>query len=173
MSSVSPKYWRRSEWPMMTWVQPISSSMAGQISPVYAPSFSQYRSCAPMATFEPLAASIANIEIDVGRADNDFVAGVAGHQGQEIVEECLGLLGVLVHLPVGGHQLLSAWIPLWKLWHEALESVKRRYTWVVRGLRPRKMTSGWLTSCPLAPLRREVFCLPEIPARLRRRWRCA
>ncbi len=34
MSSVSPKYCRRSEWPMMACVQPTASSMLGQTSPV-------------------------------------------------------------------------------------------------------------------------------------------
>jgi len=34
LSSVSPKYWRRSECPMMTWVTPTETSMAALISPV-------------------------------------------------------------------------------------------------------------------------------------------
>ena len=34
VSSVSPKYWRRSEWPMMTCVQPAARSMPAEISPV-------------------------------------------------------------------------------------------------------------------------------------------
>jgi hypothetical protein len=31
---------------------------------------------------------------------------VAGNQGQEFIKKGLRLLGILVHLPVGGHQLL-------------------------------------------------------------------
>jgi len=34
MSSFSPKYCRRSEWPMITCVTPTASSMPGEISPV-------------------------------------------------------------------------------------------------------------------------------------------
>ena len=34
VSSVSPKYWRRSEWPTMTCVTPASSSIAVETSPV-------------------------------------------------------------------------------------------------------------------------------------------
>src|ERR1700687_4138982 len=34
VSSVSPKYWRRSECPMMTWVTPTASNMLAHISPV-------------------------------------------------------------------------------------------------------------------------------------------
>jgi hypothetical protein len=36
--SVSPKYCRRSEWPRITYWQPASASIAGETSPVKAPS---------------------------------------------------------------------------------------------------------------------------------------
>ena len=39
-SSVSLKYWRRSEWPMMTYLTPSSLSISAEISPVNAPDFS-------------------------------------------------------------------------------------------------------------------------------------
>ena len=39
--SVSAKYWRRSEWPTMTYSTPRSSSMSALISPVNAPDFSK------------------------------------------------------------------------------------------------------------------------------------
>ena len=47
VSLVSPKSWRRSEWPMMTCVQPASRSIGAEISPVNAPFGSQWRFCAP------------------------------------------------------------------------------------------------------------------------------
>ena len=34
VSSVSAKYWRRSEWPMITYFTPASTSMPVEISPV-------------------------------------------------------------------------------------------------------------------------------------------
>src|SRR5258706_6571815 len=54
-----------------------------------------------------LAALNRHAKIYVGWADDDFVPRVAGNQGQEVMKKCLRLLRVLVHLPVGGHQLLS------------------------------------------------------------------
>ena len=60
-----------------------------------------------MATFRALGGFDGHIKIDVGRADDDFVAGMAGDQGQEVAEEIAGLIGILVHLPVGGHQLFA------------------------------------------------------------------
>src|ERR1039457_2137541 len=46
LSSVSLKYWRRSLWPMSTWVTPRALSISGEVSPVQAPWFSQCISCA-------------------------------------------------------------------------------------------------------------------------------
>jgi len=48
--SVSPKYWRRSLWPMMTYLTSRSASMSAETSPVNAPDFSKYRFSAPTAT---------------------------------------------------------------------------------------------------------------------------
>ena len=48
-----------------------------------APSFSQCIFCAPMATLEPLAASICGRQIDERRADDDFVARVVRRPGAE------------------------------------------------------------------------------------------
>ena len=41
VSSVSPKYWRRSEWPTIAPETPSSSSIGAETSPVYAPSGAQ------------------------------------------------------------------------------------------------------------------------------------
>ena len=46
VSSVSPKYCRRSEWPTSEPATPSSSSIGAEISPVYAPSGSQWTFCA-------------------------------------------------------------------------------------------------------------------------------
>src|ERR1022692_353229 len=59
VSSVSPKYCRRSECPMMTWVTPRASNIAAEVSPVNAPSCFQCTFWPPMATFDPLADSSA------------------------------------------------------------------------------------------------------------------
>jgi len=59
VSSVSPKYWRRSLWPMITYSTPRSFSIAAEISPVYAPAASQCTFCAPSFTFDPAQAAAA------------------------------------------------------------------------------------------------------------------
>ena len=60
-----------------------------------------------MATLDPCSASMADIEINVGRAHDNFVASVAGNQGEEVAEKVARLVGILVHLPVGGHHLFA------------------------------------------------------------------
>jgi len=55
-SSFSPMTCRRSEWPQMTYVHPISLSITGLISPVKAPDLSKYISWAPMAMCDLLMA---------------------------------------------------------------------------------------------------------------------
>src|SRR5579859_4069404 len=56
ISSVSPRYTRRSEWPTMThWHRPWI--IAGDTSPVYAPFISQKQSCAPSFTPDPSSTS--------------------------------------------------------------------------------------------------------------------
>ena len=59
VSSVSPKYWRRSLWPMMTYSTPISFSIAPEISPVYAPLSAQWMFWAPTLTLDPFRISTA------------------------------------------------------------------------------------------------------------------
>jgi hypothetical protein len=49
-ASSSPNSWRRSEWPMMTCLQPASASCDGATSPVNAPFSSQKQSCAATVT---------------------------------------------------------------------------------------------------------------------------
>ena len=56
ISSVSAKYWRRSEWPSTTYSAPTALSMSAEISPVYAPDFSQCMFCAPTLMLLPSAA---------------------------------------------------------------------------------------------------------------------
>ena len=48
-SSLSPKTWRRSEWPRMTWVTPNALSIGAETSPVNAPLSSKCMFCAPSA----------------------------------------------------------------------------------------------------------------------------
>ena len=57
VSSVSAKYWRRSEWPSTTYCAPTALSMSAEISPVKAPLFSQCMFCAPTLMLLPLAAA--------------------------------------------------------------------------------------------------------------------
>ncbi len=59
VSSVSAKYSRLSEWPMITYLTPRSSSMHGAISPVKAPFSSKYIFSAPILMLVPSAAARA------------------------------------------------------------------------------------------------------------------
>ena len=80
VSSVSPKYWRRSLWPMMTYFAPASSSIPVEISPVYAPDSFQWQFSAPMPTWVPAAAataagtSIAGVQHTTSTFVKSFVA---------------------------------------------------------------------------------------------------
>src|SRR6266550_4671251 len=58
-ASVSPKSVRRSECPMIAYAAPASTIIAALISPVNAPSRSQYRSCAATPTLLLRAGSAA------------------------------------------------------------------------------------------------------------------
>ena len=64
-----------------------------------------------------------DIKINVGRANSDFIPRMSGNQGQEIAEVVSCLIGILVHLPVGGHQLFAG--------HDC----------------PFKISYAWLTQC--------------------------
>src|SRR5687768_4167302 len=59
VASVSPNSVRRSEWPMITNSAPASLIIGALTSPVNAPSRSQYKSCAAIATLLLRAASAA------------------------------------------------------------------------------------------------------------------
>ncbi len=61
VSSVSPKYCRRSLWPMITWLQPAALIMGAETSPVKAPSLSQNTFCAPILMFVPRTVSTAAV----------------------------------------------------------------------------------------------------------------
>ncbi len=60
-----------------------------------------------MATSRTFGGLNGDVKINVGRADYDFVASVTGNQGKEVMKESPGLLGILVHLPVGGHHFFA------------------------------------------------------------------
>ncbi len=53
VSSVSPKWVRRSLWPSSTRWAPQSRTMSGETSPVHAPWSAQCMFCAPIFTFVP------------------------------------------------------------------------------------------------------------------------
>ncbi len=59
VSSVSPKYWRRSEWPTITYLAPASRIIPVEISPVNAPWSSQWQFSVPTPTCVPAAAATA------------------------------------------------------------------------------------------------------------------
>ena len=61
VSSVSAKYCLLSLWPTTTQSTPASSSIAGEVSPVYAPLSSKYTFCAPSLMFVPSRAALTGI----------------------------------------------------------------------------------------------------------------
>src|SRR5713101_4268408 len=74
VSFVSPKYWRRSLWPIITCEHPRLRIIGPDTSPVYAPSFAQNRFCAPIPMRVPCAAATA--------------AGRLGKGGQIAISQC-------------------------------------------------------------------------------------
>ena len=97
-ASVSPKYWRRSEWPTSEPAAPSPSSIGAEISPVYAPSSSQWTFCAYVVS----PACDAARERDVRRADDRVDAGDAGEPRGELIR-----IGPGEHLPVAGDHAAS------------------------------------------------------------------
>src|SRR5216684_7525895 len=74
LSSVSPKYLRRSLCPTITYEQPEALIIRPETSPVKAPSFAQHRFCAPMCILVPRVALTA-----VSKSRND---------GQITISQC-------------------------------------------------------------------------------------
>ena len=100
-SSVSPKNWRRSEWPRTTASTSSSTSIGAETSPVKAPDSSSCMFWAATLTAVPRRRSTTSVQRRERRADDDVVLG-RGDPRQQRVDE-LGRLGDrLVHLPVGG-----------------------------------------------------------------------
>ena len=75
ISSVSPRPWRRSEWPRMTTRAPASQIWAGDTHPVKAPAVSQCASCAPSRTGEPASTSATALQRRERRAHRDADVG--------------------------------------------------------------------------------------------------
>src|SRR5574344_368339 len=68
VSSVSAKYWRRSEWPTMQYLTPASTSILVAISPVNAPWSSQWAFSAPSFTCDlPQALAAAGMSMAGGQ----------------------------------------------------------------------------------------------------------
>src|SRR4029453_9811905 len=110
---------RRSEWPMIAWVAPVSLIMAALTSPVNAPSRSKWRFCAAMpigrlrvtspATASDVkggAATISAPHPPVGRPprrrDDDPDARRRLGQRPEFAQVRERLEARLVHLPIRG-----------------------------------------------------------------------
>ena len=80
--SVSAKYWRRSEWPTMTYSTPRSTSISALISPVKAPDFSKWTFSAPTWMLVPLVLatavtrSVNGVQMTTSQAAS-FTAGIS------------------------------------------------------------------------------------------------
>ena len=103
VSLVSPKYCRRSLWPTKTHLAPTATSIGPEISPVNAPSFAQYRFCAPISTRVPLGRVAPRRQVDERRTNHDVAIIRLVDERAEILEEGRRLRDSLVHLPVTGH----------------------------------------------------------------------
>ena len=86
----------------MTPSTPRSSSIGAEISPVKAPSSASCMFCAATRTRLWKQCSTAVFSEVKGGQMTTSGPPDSGHPRQELVEEALGLLGRLVHLPVGG-----------------------------------------------------------------------
>ena len=94
VSSVSAKYSRLSECPIITYFTPASVSIAGEISPVYAPLSSKYIFSAPIWIFVPSAASIAGI-MSIAGTQNTTSASSFATSGANSFTNAFASLGVL------------------------------------------------------------------------------
>ena len=94
VSSVSAKYSLLSECPNTTYFTPASVSIAGEISPVYAPLSSKYMFSAPMQMLEPFAASIAGI-ISIAGTQNTTSTSSFATNGFNSFTSATASLGVL------------------------------------------------------------------------------
>ena len=94
VSSVSAKYSRLSECPMITYFTPASVSIFGAISPVYAPLSSKYIFSAPISMLLPFAASIAGIMLIAGTQNTTSASSVAT-KGFNSLINATASLGVL------------------------------------------------------------------------------
>ena len=95
---------RRSECPSTTPWTPSSTSIGAEISPVKAPSGSWCMFCAYTSTREPRALSIIARRSVKGTQIAEVDPVERGHQRQQRLDEVLGLLLGLVHLPVARDQ---------------------------------------------------------------------
>ena len=77
VSSVSAKYSLLSECPIITYFTPISVSMLGAISPVYAPLSSKYIFSAPMLMLVSFAASMAGTKSIAGTQNTTSTSSFA------------------------------------------------------------------------------------------------
>ena len=77
VSFVSAKYSLLSECPRTTYLTPTSVSIAGEISPVYAPFSSKYIFSAPTWMLLPLAASITGMMSIAGTQNTTSASSVA------------------------------------------------------------------------------------------------
>ncbi len=99
VTSVSPKYWRRSLWPMMTIFTPMAASISALTSPVKAPDLAQWQFSAPIWMLVPSAASWAALRSTKGvQATTSTVASFT--RGAMALMSSLASAGV--HLPVAG-----------------------------------------------------------------------
>ena len=93
-SFVSPKYSLLSECPRTTYLTPASTSIAGEISPVYAPFSSKYMFSAPTWMFVPLAASTTGM-ISIAGTQNTTSTSSLTTNGFNVSTNLTASLGVM------------------------------------------------------------------------------
>src|SRR6202163_2473542 len=129
VSLVSPKYWRRSLWPMITYEQPTDLSIAADTSPVNAPSLAQNIFCAPTATRVPCAAATAAGRL--GKVEQITISQCSERstKGRNFSKKLVVLAAVLYifQLPaITGFLLIRSLLRSWRLSRDDNRNFRRR-----------------------------------------------
>ena len=175
---VSPNSVRRSEWPTITNRAPVSRIMPALTSPVKAPSRSQCTFCAPTPIALPAAAPAAACSAVNGGAITTSTPRTSlsnSRNSTTYAAVSAAVLNILKLPAISGVRigpLLQPRSPR-RVHHEAREFRSSENMFVSFAILSSCPSWSHFTSCPAAPRRLAGWRHRGIPARHRRRWRCA
>ena len=170
VSSVSAKYWRRSEWPVMTYSTPRSTSMSALISPVKAPLFSKWTFSAPTWMLVPLVFSTAVTRLVKGvqMTTSQPAPATAGMSSSMSAAASVAVLFIF-QLPAITALRFALSMVCYLTFHISLTGAKGPSREAQGGRLRRSWSQIRRSGCRRC---RAAPCPPGTPGRRRRRWRC-